>query len=144
MLLDMILDMPELVNELSAWQPKDYVKHFHESGLSDQELIIEAYQAASDEDRNILLAITNEMERIIQDSISAAWKDGQALDEISLSVLCTTTTEKLRERINLASAVINSGAASVAERHNIALTHTSINDTQATVDILFDAFHKQV
>lgn len=142
MLLDMIVDMPELVEELSAWQPKDYVTHFHESGLSDQDLIIEAYDAASDEDRNTLFAITSEMERIIQDSIAAAWIDGQALDEISLTMLCTSTTEKLRERINLASAVINSGAASVAERHNIAFTHTSINDTQATVDILFDVFRK--
>ncbi|PCI89030.1 MAG: hypothetical protein COB24_00695 [Hyphomicrobiales bacterium] len=144
MLLDMILDMPELIKELLVWQPKSYVTHFHESGLSDQDLIIEAYHAASDEDRNTLLAITNEMERIIQDSIAAAWKDGQALDEISLTMLCTSTTEKLRERINLASAVINSGAASVADRHDIALTHTSINDTQATVDILFDVFQKQV
>lgn len=142
MLLDMIVDMPELIEELSAWRPKDYVSHFHESGLSDQELIAEAYLAASEADRGMLLAITREMERIIQDSIAAAWIDGQALDEISLTMLCTSTTEKLRERINLASAVINSGAASVAERHNIALTHTSINDTQATVDILFDILQK--
>lgn len=138
MLLDMIIDMPDLVDELSAWQPNDYVSHFAESGLSDQDLIIEAYHAASDEDRDTLLAITNEMERIIQDSISAAWVDGQSIDEVSLTMLCSTTTEKLRERINLASAIINSGAASVADKHDISLTHTSINDTQATADILFN------
>ena len=142
MLLDMIVDMPELVEELSAWQPKDYVTHFRDSGLSDQDLIVEAYEAARAEDKHTLLAITREMERIIQDSISAAWKDGRAIDEISMTMLCTSTTEKLRERINLASAVINSGAASIAERHNIALTHTSINDTQATIDILFNIFQK--
>lgn len=138
MLLDMIIDMPDLLQELCEWRPKDYVTHFGDSGLSDQDLIVEAYHAASDEDRNTLYAVTVEMERIIQDTIAKATNDDQTIDEISLSILCTSTTEKLRERINLASAVINSGAASVASQHNVALTHTSINDTQATVDILFD------
>lgn len=138
MLLDMIVDMPDLIEELRAWQPKDYITHFKDSGLSDQDLIIEAYKAATTEDRNTLLAITKEMESIIEGSLAAAAVDGQPIDEVSLIMLCSTTTEKLRERINLASGVINSGAASVADHHDIALTHTSINDTQATVDILFD------
>lgn len=138
MLLDMIVDMPALVEELCQWRPKDYVKHFADSGLSDQDLIVEAYHAASDEDRNTLFSISTEMERIIHDTIATVTSDDQPMDEISLSMLCTTTTEKLRERINIASAVINSGAASVASHHDVALTHTSINDTQATVDILFD------
>lgn len=138
MLLDMIVDMPDLIEELCLWHPKDYITHFKDSGLSDQDLIIEAYLAATVEDRNTLLAITTEMESIIKGSVEAALIDGQPIDEISLTMLCSTTTEKLRERINLASGVINSGAASVADHHDIALTHTSINDTQATVDILFD------
>lgn len=138
MLLDMIVDMPDLIDELREWRPKTYTTHFAESGLSDQDLIIEAYHGASDEDRDTLLAITTEMEHIIGDTIKAAIKDNIAIDEISLTMLCSSTTEKLRERINLASGVINSGAASVAAHHDVSLTHTSINDTQATVDILFD------
>lgn len=138
MLLDMIVDMPDLIEELCEWKPKTYTTHFADSGLSDQALIIEAYHAASDEDRNTLLAITSEMERIIGDTVKAAIKDNMRIDEISLTMLCSSTTEKLRERINLASGVINSGAASVATHHDVSLTHTSINDTQATVDILFD------
>ncbi|MGL1922110.1 MAG: hypothetical protein OCD03_13885 [Hyphomicrobiales bacterium] len=138
MLLDMIVDMPDLIDDLCDWRPKDYVTHFADSGLSDQTLIVEAYHAATDEDRNTLFAITSEMERIIQDTIKAALKDNVRADEISLIMLCSSTTEKLRERINLASGVINSGAASVAQHHDVALTHTSINDTQATADILFN------
>lgn len=138
MLLDMIVDMPDLIEELCEWQPKDYVTHFAASGLSDQDLIIEAYHAAKAEDRDMLYAVTSEMERIIQDTIKAATTGDAAMDEISLIMLCTTTTEKLRERINLASGIINSGAASVSTHHNVALTHTSINDTQETVNILFD------
>lgn len=138
MLLDIIVDMPDLIEELCEWRPKDYVTHFADSGLSDQDLIIEAYHAAMDVDRNTLHSITNEMEHIIGDTIKAVTKDTMQLDEISLIMLCSSTTEKLRERINLASGVINSGAASVAAHHDVSLTHTSINDTQATVDILFD------
>ncbi len=138
MLLDMISDMPDLLSELSEWQPKSYIQHFDDSGLSDHDIIIEAYNAAKPEDRDMLLAITAEMNRIILDSVAASNGEGGSIDEISLMMLCTSTTEKLRERINLASGVINSGAASVSQHHDVALTHTSINDTQATVDILFD------
>lgn len=138
MLLDMIVDMPDLIDELLSWQPKTYFEHFKKSALADEALIVEAYFAAEPEDRNALAIITTEMENIIKDTIQASTDNDEPMDEISLVMLCTSTTEKLRERINLASGVINSGAASVAKHHDLSLTHTSINDTQATADILFD------
>jgi hypothetical protein len=43
MLLDMIPDMPDMVEECKMWQPKSYKEHFADSTFSDRQLAIEAY-----------------------------------------------------------------------------------------------------
>ncbi len=43
MLLEMIPDMPEMLEEAKEWQPKDYKDHFRDSSIADKELAIEAY-----------------------------------------------------------------------------------------------------
>ena len=46
MLLEMVPDMPELVEELRAWAPKTYVDHFRDSTVADRDLAVEAYDHA--------------------------------------------------------------------------------------------------
>ena len=43
MLLEMVPDMPEILDEVKAWQPKGYKDHFRDSTIADKELAIEAY-----------------------------------------------------------------------------------------------------
>jgi hypothetical protein len=43
MLLDMLPDMPDMVEECKMWQPKSYCDHFADSTFSDRQLAIEAY-----------------------------------------------------------------------------------------------------
>ncbi len=43
MTLEMLADMPELMEDARAWQPKDYKDHFRDSTIADKELAIEAY-----------------------------------------------------------------------------------------------------
>lgn len=43
MLLDMLPDMPDMVEECKAWAPKSYKEHFADSTFSDRQLAIEAY-----------------------------------------------------------------------------------------------------
>ena len=44
MTLEMIPDMPDLLDDARAWRPKTYRVHFQESGFADRELAIEAYE----------------------------------------------------------------------------------------------------
>ena len=44
MLLEMVADIPECLDDALDWQPKDYQAHFRDSGISDKELAIEAYE----------------------------------------------------------------------------------------------------
>ena len=43
MLLEMIPDMPEMLEEAKAWEPKGYVEHFESSTCPFRELAIELY-----------------------------------------------------------------------------------------------------
>lgn len=43
MLLEMIPDMPDMLEEAKEWQPKPYKEHFLESSIADRELAVEAY-----------------------------------------------------------------------------------------------------
>jgi hypothetical protein len=46
MLLGMLPDMPDMLDEVSAWRFKTYAQHFAESGLAFAPLAIEAYPHA--------------------------------------------------------------------------------------------------
>ena len=51
MLLGMVPDMPECLDDAKAWQPKDYAQHFRDSGFTDKELAIAAYELSPAEFR---------------------------------------------------------------------------------------------
>ena len=43
MLLEMVPDMPEILQDAQEWQPKTYTAHFETSTIADKDLAIEAY-----------------------------------------------------------------------------------------------------
>lgn len=43
MLLEMVADMPEIFDDVKAWQPKSYKDHFRDSTIEGKDLAIEAY-----------------------------------------------------------------------------------------------------
>lgn len=49
MLLELVPDMPEMLEEVEEWKPATYIEHFAASGFSDKELAIWAYENAPHE-----------------------------------------------------------------------------------------------
>ena len=43
MLIDMVADMPDLIEDCKDWQPKSYQQHFQDSSFSEKALAVEAY-----------------------------------------------------------------------------------------------------
>ncbi len=43
MLLELVADMPDMLDEAKAWEPVSYVEHFQNSGIADKDIAIEAY-----------------------------------------------------------------------------------------------------
>ncbi|NQV84673.1 MAG: hypothetical protein HQ494_12740 [Rhodospirillales bacterium] len=44
MLLEMVPDMPEMLDDVKEWQPKSYQDHFRDSTIVEKDLAIEAYE----------------------------------------------------------------------------------------------------
>jgi hypothetical protein len=43
MMLQMAADVPDVLEDLRAWQPRGYVDHFRASGIADRDIAIAAY-----------------------------------------------------------------------------------------------------
>lgn len=71
MLLEMIPDMPELVEDAVTWAPKSYPDHFRDSGFQDKHLAIEAYEAAPAPIRDAFLSLTQSLDQEIAGTVKA-------------------------------------------------------------------------
>ena len=70
MLMEMIPDMPELVEEAMEWAPKSYCQHFEESGFQAKDLAVEAYSLAPEVFRAPFENTCTEMQGIIQSTLN--------------------------------------------------------------------------
>ena len=46
MMLEMVPDMPDMLEEVESWQPKSYQQHFRDSLFAAREIAVEAYEIA--------------------------------------------------------------------------------------------------
>lgn len=70
MLMEMIPDMPELIEEAVEWSPKSYDQHFEESGFQAKDLAIEAYRLAPAIFKSPFEKTCREMQSIIQSTLN--------------------------------------------------------------------------
>ena len=107
MLLEMVPDIPECLEDALDWQPKDYQAHFRDSGFSDKELAIEAYEhvpARFLEPFERTVAAMNDLVRCGLDEVQAivARDDPQALRRAM-----GRTCRGLQRLVEAASAIIH-------------------------------------
>ncbi|MEX0297900.1 MAG: hypothetical protein AB3N28_02435, partial [Kordiimonas sp.] len=70
MLLEMVPDMPELVEDTADWAPKSYPQHFLDSGFQAADLAVEAFEKAPRPIRLAFDQICNEMDNLIQTTLA--------------------------------------------------------------------------
>ena len=107
MLIEMVPDLPEMIDDVKMWQPKTYPEHFADSGFSDKDLAIAAYEVAPAEYRQPFERTVGQIDRVIiqsLDEIQVAVDDGED-DELRRA--CTATVAILKKLIALTDAVIH-------------------------------------
>ncbi len=65
MLLDMVPDMPDMIEECKMWAPKSYVEHFADSSFKDKQLAIEAYDRVPGKFRRPFEETLNQLNTLI-------------------------------------------------------------------------------
>src|SRR5260221_10374104 len=91
MLVEMVPDMPELLEEAQAWRPKSYVEHFRDSTCPFRELAIELYPHVPTAFRDPFELTIGQLDAVIERTLRHAEKALRAGD-----------TEMLRGNIMIA------------------------------------------
>lgn len=107
MLLEMVPSMPDCLEDVQEWAPKSYPQHFRDSGFSDKDLAILAYENAPERFRQPFDAVVARMDRLIADGVAAITKSVAESNEVLTGQKVTDLTEELRNLIDRASAIIH-------------------------------------
>lgn len=109
MLIEMVADMPDMIEDVLAWAPKTYPQHFADSGFKDKELAIEAYEAAPEDLKaqfDALVACLDGNISKTQQRLTAV--DPEAPDE-TLGEEIRVSVDKFHRLVEMISSVVNGG-----------------------------------
>ena len=107
MLLEMLGDVPELLDELAAWKPKTYVEHFADSSFTDKALAIEAYEISPEIYRKPFDETVASANRCIAAAIEALTRlHGTGRDD-EIRVIAGEVSRMLLSLVDKASSIIH-------------------------------------
>ncbi len=109
MLMEMVPDMPDMAEDVLAWEPCGYKEHFEQSVFADKALAIEAYSAAPSRSRTSLEAVVADLDaQIVDVQILLSGLDTSGpMDPALADRLMMAIVNDLRPAIDKASAIIN-------------------------------------
>lgn len=115
MLLEMVPDMPDMIEDCKEWAPKSYQDHFRESAFSDKELAIEAYDHVPSRFREPFEETIQHLNAIVAHAntqLDAIIADGN--DEL-LRETTTAITISLQRFMDVASGIIHGSAKTMSQ-----------------------------
>lgn len=110
MLLEIVPDMPDMLDDVKDWQPKSYADHFRDSQFKLRDLAIEAYEVSPPEYRKPFDAVIAKLNRMIADAIDSVGVSICGTNEEQLRDTVGNITVALRTEIDRAGAIINGSA----------------------------------
>jgi len=116
MLLDMIPDMPDMIEECKLWQPKSYKDHFADSTFSDKDLAIEAYDRVPSKFRVPFEETLRQINELLTGGINrldeqiAGGMEGEALQDT-----CKALSRAAQALMDCASSIIHGSDRAMAQ-----------------------------
>jgi hypothetical protein len=107
MVLELLPDMPEMIEEAAAWQPASYVEHFAASVFSDRELAIWAYANAPREFIEAFEELVAAADTLILRAVAALGELAGRVGEDELRAAVELHLRAIREILERIGAVIN-------------------------------------
>ncbi len=107
MLLQLVADMPDMLEEVCAWAPRSYVDHFRASTFANRDLAIEAYYCAPDHYRAALVMLVDTINARVARAIATIRQFAELEMADRLRLECDDAVRELGALIDQAGAVIN-------------------------------------
>ena len=121
MLLELIPDMPEMIEEAKAWRPKSYKEHFAASTVADRELAIEACDFVPAQYREPFertVAQLNDLVALTIGRLEAAIAQG---DPEAVRETATTMSRTIQRVLSIADGIIHGSEKTMAQEEIDAL-----------------------
>ena len=118
MLLEMVPDMPEIMDEVKAWQPKSYVDHFRDSTIADRELAIEAYAHVPEIYLQPFEHTVLQLNNVVVTSVQLMERYIEAGDMSMLREQATVMSRMIQRLLDTASGIIH-GATNTMDQQEI-------------------------
>jgi hypothetical protein len=118
MLLEMVADMPDMLEEVKEWKPKSYKDHFRDSTIAEKDLAIEAYDYVPDIYRQPFEQTIEQINMMIASTVERLEKN---FADGSIDVLranAKTLSELIQRLMDMASAIIH-GSSKTMEQSEI-------------------------
>lgn len=118
MLIEMLPDMPDMLEDCRMWRPKTYQEHFRDSGFSDKELAIEAYNHVPSKFRQPFEESISMLNQVVSHTLDRVAADVDGGDAEKLGFDCRASVELIHRIIQVMNGIIH-GAAHVMEQDEI-------------------------
>jgi hypothetical protein len=115
MLLEMVPDMPDMIEDCKEWAPKSYQEHFRDSAFSDKELAIEAYEHVPAKFRQPFEETIEHLNAIVSHATSQLETIIETGDEDLLRVTASAVTTSLQKFMDVASGIIHGSAKTMSQ-----------------------------
>lgn len=109
MLLEMVPDMPEIMEEVRAWKPKSYVDHFRDSTIADRELAMDAYAHVPGVYRDPFDRTVEQLNVLIASAVERMDKYIEAGDMDMLREQTSVMSRMIQRLLDTASGIIHGG-----------------------------------
>ncbi len=107
MLLEMVPDMPDILDDAKAWTPKSYQDHTRESTFTDRDLAVEAYDHTPQRFRQPFETTIEQINRLVAASIERLTLElGKGHTE-QVRAAASVSVQLLYRLIDHASAIIH-------------------------------------
>jgi len=143
MTLEMLADMPELLEEAQMWAPKAYKDHFRDSTIADKELAVEAYDHAPPKFKTPFEQNITKINQLISTSVERLSSDIEAGDMDLVRANAQALSQVIQRLMDMCSANIHGSATTMdqSEIDNLIgaeATAQPSGSSQADIDSLFD------
>jgi len=118
MTLEMIPDMPELLEDAKEWRPKSYQDHLLDSTFSDRELAVEAYNHVPQKFRAPFEQTISQLDKLIATTIDRLESDLAQGNTDLVRENATALSRVIQRLMDVAGGIIN-GSAKTMEQSEI-------------------------
>lgn len=108
MLLEMVPDMPDMIEELEEWKPKTYSEHFNETNFTGKDVAIKAYEVCPDHIKLPFDMLVAKLDQHILTTVKEAYEHYKAGDEEKVIKLVNEELAQMKRNWSALNAIIHS------------------------------------